>query len=99
MLVIAQRPLLRYWCGDLRSGECNDCCPCIPKMISILVTVYLYNYTNTNNNTFIDEKDADFVFQGVNLLAWKSCTSILERDFQLSLSDVLAAIEWVHPPR
>ena len=32
----------RYWCGDLGSGECDDCCPCILQMISISVTVHLF---------------------------------------------------------
>ena len=31
-----------YWCGDLGSGECDDCCPCIFQMISISVTVHLF---------------------------------------------------------
>ena len=48
----------RYCCGYLRSGECEDCCPCILQMISISVTVHLicmlYS-TKTDNNIFIDE--------------------------------------------
>ena len=32
----------RYGCGDLGSGECDDCCPCILQMISISVTVHLF---------------------------------------------------------
>ena len=41
----------RYWCGDLGSRECDDCCPGILQMISYSVIVY--SLINTNNNTLI----------------------------------------------
>ena len=85
---MAQRPspLGRYWCGDLGSGESDDCCPwtlqnihfsdCSSVLHAIIqqtqITILLYM-----------TKDADFVFQGVKSFLG-ACRA---------LSDILATME------
>ena len=65
-----------YWCGDLRSGECDDCCPWYSSN-----DFHFSNCSSLLHAIIQQNKDADFV-SGSEVFAWKGCMSILESEFQ-----------------